>query len=207
MQKFFFLISKLRDGKLFQYRLFIITHETEFLLFMIRFMQNEQIVTTVQEVLANQDFMQHIFQNIYAYDHSIGIAFQGDYNILPALIFPIGVDENGSMYAMVRFDTTRNGIDLAYSGLVALAADNMNFQVLYPGSSNVDFHLFNDVFPAVSGFAGEGAVLADTSIVSEITPSGWSEQWDFLLPEGNKVSKTIDFTSDANGGTLWTMRS
>jgi hypothetical protein len=161
----------------------------------------------VQEVLSNQDFMQHVFQNIYAYDSSIGIAFQGDYNILPTLIYPIGSDDSGNAYAMVRFDTTRNGINLAYSGLVALTAESMSFQVMYPGSSNVDFRLFNDVFPAVSGFAGESAVLAETTIVSEITPSGWSEQWDFLLPEGNRVSKTIDFNTDANGGTFWTVRS
>ncbi len=170
-------------------------------------MQNDQIVATVQEVLANQGFMQHVFQNIYSYDTSIGIAFQGDYNILPTLIYPIGSDGAGNAYAMVRFDTTRNSINMAYTGLVVLTAENMNFQVMYPGSSNVDFHLFNDVFPAVSGFAGEGAVLAETSIVSEITPSGWSEQWDFLLPEGNKASKTLDFKTDANGGTFWTLRS
>lgn len=131
-------------------------------------MDNNEIITEVQGVLQNQGFMQLVFQNIYAYDESIGIAVSGeggDYNIVPTLIFPIGANENNDMFALVQFDTSRAGNDLRYTGLVSITSTQMNFQVLYPGSSNTDFRLFNDLFPVVSGRAGEGAILSATSIL------------------------------------------
>ncbi len=153
--------------------------------------------------------MQFIFQNIYAYDQSIGIAVSGpggDYNIAPTLIFPIGVNENNDMFALVQFDTSRAGNSLRYTGLVTITAEQMNFQVLYPGSSNTDFTLFNDLFPVVSGRAGEGAILTEANLLTEVTPSGWSEVWMFLLPDGMTTATVIDFTTDVAGGTFWTIR-
>ncbi|MDD5770219.1 MAG: hypothetical protein PHE25_04560, partial [Candidatus Gracilibacteria bacterium] len=170
-------------------------------------MDNNEIITTVQEILQNSDFMQLVFQNIYSYDNAIGIAFQGDYNILPKLIFPLGADGNGNIYAMVSFDTTRNGINIGYTGLVTLTPTQMNFQIMYPGASNTDYTLFNDIFGVISGLAGENSLLADTKLITEITPSGWSEEWTFLLSDKSKITKNIDFTTSPNGGTIWNIRA
>ena len=172
-------------------------------------MENNEIITQVQSVLQDQGFMQLVFQNIYTYDESIGIAVSGpggDYNIVPTLIFPIGANENNDIFALVQFNTSRAGNSLRYTGIVSITSTQMNFQVLYPGSSNTDFTLFNDLFPVASGRSGECAILSEANLLTDVTPAGWSEVWMFLLPDNTTTAIVIDFTTDMAGGTFWTIR-
>ncbi len=169
-------------------------------------MQNTEIISLVQWVLADQGFMQIVFQNIYSYDNAIGIAFQWDYSILPKNIYPIGQDEAGNVYAMVTFDTTRNSISIGYAWVILFTQDQTSFQILYPGSSNTDYRLFNDIYGVAIGIVWEWSVLANTKIVGEIGSSGWKEEWEFILPDTTRVTKIFEFSTDPAGGTSWAMK-
>ncbi len=166
-------------------------------------MDNSVIIEAMQNILSNPDTMQSFFKTIYSYDTAIGLATQWDYNIQPKNIFPIFGDEN-QVSALITFDTSRWEVNIQYTLYVSLEGSTVRSFVLYPGSWNVDFRLFQDIMPGILVKIGDDkALISQVQILGEIQAEGWDESWDFIKSDGSKQTLVIHFTSDGNGWNFW----
>jgi len=174
-------------------------------------MTHEQLIELTRGALANQNIMQLIFNQIFKYDCNIKEEFKGDYNILPEMIYPCQI-AGDVVISTVKMKTQRDGTDKYYSFLFFFTSQGIDIKISHPGSSNTDPLLFRDIFPAAAGMAagqlGSDIVyLKETAVVGDITPSGWTERWQWISGEGKTTETDVSFSSEAGAGVSYSLKA
>lgn len=174
-------------------------------------MNSEKLIQMTQNALTDQEILSLIFNQCFQYDKMINESFNGDYSIIPELIFPIDISHNSAV-ALVRVKIERNKNEKMYSFIFNYNTQGLSVELIYPGNTNADVILFNDVYPsalsqAAGLLSGDKLVLKETILDEPPSETGWSETWVWINETGEVAKTKINFNSGTGvGGVIYSVK-
>lgn len=162
-------------------------------------MTNADLIEMTRKALGDQQVMERLFKQSFAYDATIHEEFRGNYSVLPDAIYPVRIGAQVAI-AVVRAKVTRDGRDKLYSFVFEYTPDGLDIRLAYPGTSHTTPQLFHDVYPAALAatagkLRGGHLYLKDTRLLGPVRESGWDESWHWIDEKGAEARIDIAFTT------------